>query len=110
MKTLRFLNPDIQEGLNLTVRNGSKWADLKCGEALRVVKTGEEDTELGRVVVINAVRRSVLDGLPSDLLRYEHDPSCRSPEGLRKALDEAYPDGWGPDLTLLFFVPLGGSQ
>ncbi len=117
MQTLLFLNPEIQEGLNLTVRNGTKWADrVRYGTVLRVAKTGEEDTELGRVLVINAIVIPFVDMEPYPeedqdvgILQYEHDPSCRTASGLRKVLDEAYPDGIGPQLTMLFFVPWDGS-
>ena len=107
MRTLLFLNPEIQEGLNLTVRNGFKWLGNSTFETLRVAKTGEEDTTLGHVEVITTIpiHKDELERY-EHLLRYEHDPSCRTVFGLRGAMDRAYPDGWGPSLTLLFFVPV----
>ncbi|MEE8551578.1 MAG: hypothetical protein V3T08_10035 [Gemmatimonadota bacterium] len=110
MRTLRFLNPEIQDGLNLTVRNGDKWADARCGDILQVVKTGEEDIELAQVMVVGAVLTNDVPNEAEYLLKYEHDPSCRTMERLHEVLDEAYPNGWGPNLTLLFFVPLAESQ
>ena len=39
-RRLDFLTPEFQPGVNLTVRNGSKWADARPGDLLDMYKTG----------------------------------------------------------------------
>jgi hypothetical protein len=85
------------------VRNGTKWADnVHAKEPLRIVRTeGEEPT--GEIVNVEFALVTKKEFITDSWLKYEHDPDCRTIEGLTKAMDKAYPDGWGPEITLLFF-------
>jgi len=99
-----FENPAFHPGLNITVRNGKKWSEKKL-DAVRVVKTG--DTELLGVlsvvfqVELNLARTRSM-GLLTKIIQHEHDPNCRTLEGLCKVMDEVYGEwGWGPIVTVV---------
>ena len=102
---LLFLNPVQREGLNVTVRHGTKWHDQASpGDALVIKRTGDEDTQVarGRVLFCELV---LFEDIPKFWLLFEHDPGCQTPDGLRKAMDRAYGEGnWGHYVSILFHV------
>ncbi len=104
---LLFLDPRVRPGLNLTVRNGLKWASVTPGDGLRICKTGEEHATLHTGTVIAAQAGDFdLDNVPNfnAVLRFEHSPECRNVAGLKDAMDRAYGEGsWGPTLTFVYF-------
>lgn len=94
---LFFLNPVFHDGINLTVRRGEKWMDRSITPYVTI--DGIE-VELPQVV-----RRYVrFSNLTDDDLHYEHDPQCRTVEGLEKELKRIY-EGFHRDemVTLLYF-------
>ncbi len=92
MKTLLFLTPTFHEGSNLTVRLGLKWWDrVRVGDKVLVAKTGEEDNPLFEAE-INGRFQFKMKYLPAWVLEGEHDPSCRTREGMLAAMQAAYPD------------------
>ncbi len=102
---LQFKNPELHSGLNLTVRNGSKWTHVAPGSKLAIVKTGEEEAVIATGRVFGALSLVTWRSIPEEWYAYEHDPACRTPEGLQAAMDEAYGEGqWGPNVTCLFFT------
>jgi hypothetical protein len=110
MRDLLFLNPALKAGLNLTVRNGSKWADVTPGEVLVVKRTEVLDLPITQVVVIAAnvinTQDTPIDSAGFGWLidMFEHDESCGDITGLRAAMNAAYGQGgWGPEVTLLWF-------
>ena len=106
MKTLLFLNPTFHPGSNYTVRLGRKWWDrVRVGDTVRIAKTGEEDTTLHEAE-INGRFMFKMKYLPEYVLAEEHDPTCRTREGMIAAMREAYPDEvcWDDqDVTVLRF-------
>lgn len=108
IRTLLFLNPTIQPGLNLTVRKGDKWADLQVGDVLRVARTGADDETLAFVEVEAALPTRFGDLTQRHLIA-EHDPNCREPAGLRGAMEAAYGEiSYDDEVILLFFRPALG--
>ncbi len=116
MRELLFLNPVVRPGLNLTVRNGTKWDDKSYpGKSLDIKPTldahGKPTTgKLGHAVAIGHVLSTQVVNMDqmepqvlAKVLRHEHDPACMREEGLVIAMDRAYPQGWGPYVTLLWF-------
>ena len=103
MRELLFLNPTLNAGLNLTVRTGTKWLDAQPGDLLDLVSTSTGES-FGRALVAEAIMALNIDHLKPGMLAFERDPDCHTIGGLRKALDEAYPEGWGPTVTLLYYV------
>lgn len=106
-----FLNPEFRPGeLNVTIRNGSKWADrLACGDVVLLGETDKQDNECTGMIVGIRELDLMNDKDRNNLLAFidfEHDSSCRSFDGLSAAMDAAYPDGWGPVITAIFFVPM----
>ena len=104
---MEFSAPEFHPGLNVTVRNGTQWAGmLKPGGYIELA--GTDGVDYGCAIVAAVERVSAVES-PQDLARwlpFEHALDCRTYEGLAIALDRAYPDGWGPDLTVVAFVPL----
>lgn len=95
-----FKENNFHPGLNVTVRNGSKWQEVTPGDVLdiRQTQTGEQ-INAGRVVLAVPAKRGQI---PDEWLRFEHAPGARTQEGLDLAMKNAYGD-YGPDLTVLFF-------
>ena len=84
-----FLNPVFHDGMNVTVRDGDKWAEkLKVGDELALAETGANNARDGGRVV--GILYCSLDELPSGILKWEHDPACRTKAGLREILDKTY--------------------
>ena len=115
MRELLFLNPVVRPGLNLTVRNGDKWATACPGEHLDIKPTLDPHSkpttgQLGYAVAVGhtiAAQVVNLDEMSphvlQQLLRHEPDPACKDWADLVFTMDRAYPKGWGPDVTLLWF-------
>ena len=100
-RRLDFLTPEFQPGVNLTVRNGSKWADARPGDLLDVYKTGGAQPLFTAQVeeVIVTSRGTITD---ADLVN-EHSPKCTTVAGLSAAMEAAYGPNWGPEVVLLSF-------
>ena len=108
MRELFFLEPAVHPGLNLTVRDGAKWADVQPGEPITIYKTGAAKTGYEPMALaIGAGKFDELVKIPDPLLAFEHDQTCRNFEGLVAAMDRSYPDGHGADgyTVLLFWMP-----
>lgn len=102
--TLLFKNPVLKPGLNVTVRNGKKWLKAEQGDELSIRDTFDDKEEIavGHVVLAEL---SNLNDIPEWLLQHEHDPSCTTVNGLKQAMDTAYPQGWDEnELVVLSFV------
>lgn len=90
---LLFKRPLFHVGLNLTVRLGGKWyRDTRPGDRLIIVDTEEQDKEILRTRVLFTTH-GPLNEIPEAWLRYEHDPSCRTREGLYEELCRVYAGG-----------------
>lgn len=90
--TLEFLNPQWHYGENVTVRLGYKWVEKAHeGDIVEIVRTGESQViTTGIITEIRSVLRFTQVNIQD--LWYEHDPECRVPDGLVKAMLYAYPD------------------
>lgn len=94
--SIEFLNPVFNDGLNVTVRDGSKWANrVRLGDHLMPTRPGETPPHDAQNRVVGVFYCS-LDDLPAAILRHEHDPTCRTKAGLAAELDRIYgPTGYG---------------
>ena len=102
-RRLDFLTPEFQPGVNLTVRNGSKWADARPGDLLDVYKTGGVQplftAEVTEVIVTS--RGSITN---ADLVNLVLPSSAdRTVAGLNASMEAAYGPKWGPEVVLLSF-------
>jgi len=87
---LLFLNPIVQPGTNVTVRLGTKWMhQLEVGDQFDIVKTNEEDNVLA-VAALRGWRSMPFNEITEDMIANEHDPECRTIDGLREAMVRAY--------------------
>lgn len=99
--------------LNLTVRKGLKWSDLCVGDSVTLKETGSPQASIllpdpvATIFDIKVMRFSDLRRY-AKLLRYEHDPECRTYPGLLRVMKRVY-DGFFEDeiVTLVLYeVPL----
>lgn len=92
LKTLPFLTPTFHSSSNYTVRLGRKWWDsVRLGDCVKIAKTGEEHTMLHKAEISGRFMFK-MKYLPNYVLDKEHDPNCRTREGMIAAMREAYPD------------------
>lgn len=103
---LLFLNPILQDGINVTVRQGGKWfKKANVGDSVIIFRTGQvmEGLDLGRGEIIGLALLPC-NMIPTEWLALEHDSSCRNQHGLSKAMKRAYPDFKPDDLvTVIIF-------
>lgn len=94
---LDYRTPLFNVGRNLTVRRGTQWHNV--AQARMQMAHGELSPPLP---LQTEVRR--FDTLTADDLQFEHDPGCRTPEGLLAELQRIY-DGFSAneDVTLVHF-------
>lgn len=81
-KRLEFSNPVFKPGRNITVRRGRKWSV----ESIAAVQVG-----MSLVVVELSSLTYMFSQLSDHILRDEHDPSCRTVDGLFKEMCRVYP-------------------
>lgn len=98
---IKFGNPVFHNGLNLTVRVGTKWGVIKPGDLFLLHDV--DGTLVEHAIAIAAV---TIDAIDEDnlarALYFEHDPKCRKPEGLNRELTVHYGE-WEYPLTLVWF-------
>jgi hypothetical protein len=107
MMRLEFLDAELHEGENITVRKGLKWANA-TGEEVEVYEVYKWqnggginhalDKYIGRAV-ITSVLVDRFDAMMDnnsihqlEILTKEHSSKCRTVKGLREAMISAYPD------------------
>lgn len=74
------------------MRLGNKWWDrVRVGDKVRIAKTGAKDVTLHEAE-INGRFTFKMKYLPEYVLEGEHDPRCRTREGMIAAMKESYPD------------------
>ena len=85
MKKLQFDNPIFRQGKNFTVRLGEKWKEqLHIGDFIEI----EGWHGFAEIRCIHVCK---LADIPEKILELEHDPFCRTWEGLVKILQKVYP-------------------
>ena len=89
LPVLEFANATFLEGRNTTVRRGTRWHGVPAAR-LRL-----EDGSLSPPVALETELRVFRD-IDEDALRFEHDPDCRTLQGLLAQLRIHYP-GIGED-------------
>lgn len=120
MRELLFLNPALNDGVNLTVRNGTKWADVTPGERLTVRRSyaeldgraKDDEPAIATVTVLGAQVVNFADARSEPginaALAFEHDPACRTFDGLLTAMERAYGEGQvSAEVTFVWFVHEG---
>ena len=86
---LLFKNPVFQDGVNATVRLGDKWVGrVVPDQVVELWETGKEPM-LGYAVIVDRVHLKICD-ISEDLLAHEHDPKCRTHQGLIAELERVY--------------------
>lgn len=98
IKLLEFSNPVFKNGVNLTVRRGTKWHMVD----MAYVQLGGEHRH-GPVILTTEIKK--FNELIDVELRDEHDPSCRTVEGLAVEMKRVYPEFEVTDeVTLVKFI------
>lgn len=95
---LTFVNPQFHRGRNTSVRRGSRWHGVPHASVERHV---------GQPAITVALTTQLrhFNSLTAADLGDEHDPGCRTLEGLLRVLQQIYP-GFQADetVTLVHFV------
>jgi hypothetical protein len=101
-RKLYFTNPVFHTGINVTCRNGYKWSDAQ-GELVKVHDTATDES-FGMAHILG-VLTCKLDKIPEEVLALEHDPSCRTREGIITEMKRVYGEDLKRDAptTVLFF-------
>lgn len=100
---LEFQNPTFTSDVMVTVRNGPKWSKrVKPGMIVTVAETGGDDLN---DATITGILTTTFERIPPEVLFREHDPKCRTREGLLKEMKRVYP-GFEKtnEVTVLFFT------
>jgi len=96
--------------INLTVRQGLKWSDLKAGDNVIVAETGAEVVEgcevYAEIFDVKVMKFADLTNYPH-VLKLEHDPACQTFKGLFETMKKVY-DGFLVHelVTLVFYEVL----
>lgn len=97
-KLIEFSNPVFKNGVNLTVRRGTKWHGVD-----RAFIQLSDFIRHGTVALATEVK--VFNELTDVDLIDEHDPSCRTVEGLAAEMKRVYPEFEVTDeVTLVKFI------
>ena len=87
-----FGNPVFHDGINLTTRVGDKWTKLRQGDQLTCWGDKGAEGPLNAEGTVIGFLFCPLCMIPSSWLKnFEHDPACRTHEGLLADLTERYP-------------------
>ncbi len=107
--TLEFLNNVHREGQNVTVRNGDKWyKQVRPGDIVNIAETGKPPTAQARIWGVLSCRFWDIPGV--DLL-LEHDPACRTSDGLYACMRQVYPGFVGSNyVTVLHYEILDAKN
>lgn len=107
---LQFKNPVFKEGVNVTVWHGDKWLHkVAVGDTVSIAET-DGDT-LGAALVVGLLYMPARL-IPLEVLELEHDPKCRTRDGLFEVMKEVYPDFTihSPCTVVLFVDPESVDQ
>lgn len=116
MELLKFKNPIFHDGLNVTVRLGTKWDKFfyKHNSNLdpKGVMLADENNNTVKPGVIEAVNVNYFTKISNATLKLEHDPLCRDLNGLYKAMKAAYGDRFTANslVTIVFFSVNGDTN
>ena len=106
---LLFQTPNFHPGVNVTIRKGAKWfGRLGVGDIVEIKTTPTEDPpeanlSHGYHLILGAVFCDSLDEIEGDLLKFQHDPTCRTDEGLADEMENIYGSDNDEGFTVLVF-------
>jgi hypothetical protein len=100
--TLHFISGTFHSGLNITVRRGLEWfrKGLIPGQTITlcVCPPGQDHTVVGQARVA-FVMAALIETIPDELMKYEHEPSCRTKEGLLAAMSRVLGEVWADEIV-----------
>lgn len=83
MKKMKFGHPVFHQGMNVTCRMGNKW--------LKKVQPGDTFDAEGKRALCHCLHICRFNQIPPSMISYEHDPECRSVDGLYGVMSKLYP-------------------
>jgi hypothetical protein len=113
MQELKFVNPELRPGVNVTVRRGRAWAEkVWPGDRVTLVAVDDPNNpvEMTDAYIVSVLIVPFLR-IPREVLRREHDKSCRDLDGLFRVMRRVY-NGFSADelVTVLEFRPVGDDE
>lgn len=94
IKLLKFSNPVFNDGINVTVRHGTKW----LGVSSAVIDLGGNFTTSPTALHTRSI---AFNKLTDADVANEHDPSCRTVAGLAAEMKMVYPEFIETDIVTL---------
>lgn len=111
--TLHFISGTFHAGLNITVRRGPEWSQkgLVPGQtiALCVCPPGRDHNVIGQARVA-FVMTAQIESIPDELMAYEHEPSCRTKEGLLAAMSKVFGEVRADEIVTVIGFEMGPSS
>lgn len=98
---MKFNTPKFNDELNLTVRRGTKWGNLKGKFYL-----GDIDSEAVQVGKVKQIKVMKFEDIRGEDLTLEHDPECREYDGLIDVMRGIYDDFDTYEIVTLVFFEL----
>ena len=98
LKIIHFNNPVFHDGINCTVRRGYKWANLRIGE--EILLNGEKRAIVKKLLICR------FDEIEKGDISCEHDPKCRTIDGLFNTLSELYPNFSNNSIVTVIYFEL----
>ena len=102
MDTMKFNLMEFRDELNVTVRRGSRWSDAK-GPVVIAHAGDFERSRIGEILFTKMMR--FCDLTNSDIID-EHDPKCRTTDGLFGVMCDTYPNFDEREIVTLVFFEL----
>ena len=98
LRTIHFSNPVFHDGINCTVRRGYKWANLRIGE--EILLNGDKRASVKKLLICRFNEIKERD------ISCEHDPECRTIDGLFNTLSKVYPNFSNNSIVTIIYFKL----
>lgn len=102
---IKFQNIIFRRGLMQTTRRGTKW---HAGEGF-VKILDRHDNEWGKGLWIVHTHTYKFNQIPVEEIAMNHDLTCQSYDGLKKAMKSFYPDFKEDEVVTLVYFRLAGD-
>jgi len=98
LRIIHFNKPVFHDGTNCTVRYGYKWADLKIGE--EILLNGDKRAIVKKLLICR------FKEIKKEDILCEHDPECRTIDGLFDTLSDIYPNFSNNSIVTIIYFKL----
>ena len=102
LQKLLFKRPQFHDGINVTVRDGSKWMKQLGREVLVCDAETEEAIDHAEII---GVLDTHIGEVPDGILKLEHDKDCTNVRGIWREMERVYGKTFSfwDKVTVVFF-------